>query len=613
MSQSNHHLPMHRGHIQYPTIVKGVLDNYSKNRSMIMVARSLFPPPRTKDSFDDDDNITEKSSSGGSSSSSEKNQNICDDVDIVSNNSHKKMMMMLSQNGLVFPPPRTKDSFDDEPTEKNKKLYGKDEQSYPSQMHPQQLNCHSQQQYRSLSTSNFQQRQPTFPARRTKTTFDENPPSAPATKVQQQQQQVNHRVLPSATSNTNKVVSVHRNPIIVNTINSRHILELDEDEAKLIGRGVWNNDRNHQSKQNIHRMKNSQRGSSYLTSTNLQTKILKPKPLSHKDHGRNSYRTNPQPVKEHVPKTMVDNARQVEMDWQRQWLKANGNKIQPKSDSWWMRASNMHRPKAVKSKRRTSAGSKEVHSEALSTATPIEQSRLESVPSKSTFLPNVSSSFSNNGKSGLVPHQTYRHDKGGEIDRPDRKHWKKALLGKRQREIAAGAADESIRRQHWTPEEDDMLLLAVSVNASDDENIDWDIISFEAFSGIRSRRQCKQRWGLIQPGVNNGDWTITEDEMIRAMVQTGQSWSDIAKRLGMKRTREAIRARYCEHLDPNLKKTPWEPEEDQIIFRLQSSLGNRWVEISRHLPGRTANAVKNRFYNQLKAISRPAKKLKVER
>ena len=574
----------------------------------------MFPPPRTKDSFDDD-SITYESSSG----ITEKNKNSCDDVEVVSNKSHKTMMM-LSQNGLFFPPPRTKDSFDDG---QNKELYEKDEQTYPPQIYHQQLNCNSQQQFRLLSTSNFQQRQQVFPARRTKSSFDENPPSATATEVQhqqQQQQQFDPRVLPSATSNANKFVSSHRNPVIVNTINSRHILELDEDEAKLIGRGVRKNDPNQQSmtlQQNIHRMRNRQGGPSYRTSTNVQRKILKPKPSTFKDHGQINYRTNPHPVKEPVPKSIFDGTHQMEINWQRQWLKANGDKVQPKSDSWWMRASNIHRPVAGKPKPEISTGSKVIDSKALSTSTQIEQSRPESTTLKTMCSPDVANSISKDRKNVFFSHQTSRHDKGSEfvrpgLVRPGRKHWKKALLGKRRREMAQGAADESTSYQRWTPEEDDLLSLAVSVNASDDENIDWDIISYEAFRGKRSRHQCKQRWSFIQPRVIDGDWTTTEDQVIRSMVKGGKSWSEIANRLGMKRTREAVRARYCEHLDPNLKKTPWEPEEDQIIFQLQSSLGNRWVEISRHLPGRTANAIKNRFYNQLKAISRPAKKMKVE-
>ncbi|KAA0149319.1 hypothetical protein FNF29_06024 [Cafeteria roenbergensis] len=57
-------------------------------------------------------------------------------------------------------------------------------------------------------------------------------------------------------------------------------------------------------------------------------------------------------------------------------------------------------------------------------------------------------------------------------------------------------------------------------------------------------------------------------------------------------------------LNPSLSKLPWQPEEDSAIFRLRAKLGNKWVEIASHVPGRSDNAVKNRFYSTLRRIAR---------
>ena len=99
-----------------------------------------------------------------------------------------------------------------------------------------------------------------------------------------------------------------------------------------------------------------------------------------------------------------------------------------------------------------------------------------------------------------------------------------------------------------------------------------------------------------------GSWTQQEDEqLIQAVSQLGpKKWIDIAKFVPT-RTSKQCRERWHHRLDPQIKHEPFEPWEDQVIIEKQREIGNRWAVIAHQLPGRSASAVKNRWYSGLKA------------
>merc|ERR1712072_6265 len=75
------------------------------------------------------------------------------------------------------------------------------------------------------------------------------------------------------------------------------------------------------------------------------------------------------------------------------------------------------------------------------------------------------------------------------------------------------------------------------------------------------------------------------------------------------RTGKACRERWISRLDPNINRTAFSEKEELKLMELHQEYNNKWAKIAKHLPGRTADAVKSKYIS----IRRREQKDRVDR
>ncbi|OEL35709.1 Myb-related protein Zm38 [Dichanthelium oligosanthes] len=95
--------------------------------------------------------------------------------------------------------------------------------------------------------------------------------------------------------------------------------------------------------------------------------------------------------------------------------------------------------------------------------------------------------------------------------------------------------------------------------------------------------------------TNKGAWTKEEDDRLVAYIRAhGEGcWRSLPKAAGLLRCGKSCRLRWINYLRPDLKRGNFTADEDDLIIKLHSLVGNKWSLIAARLPGRTDNEIKN--------------------
>ena len=120
---------------------------------------------------------------------------------------------------------------------------------------------------------------------------------------------------------------------------------------------------------------------------------------------------------------------------------------------------------------------------------------------------------------------------------------------------------------------------------------------------IEMEKENKRFLKKISKSKKKGNWKESEDQLLLQWVEMNgpNNWTECSKKI-KGRCGKQCRERWVNALDPRIKRGNWEEEEHTLIFDQMKTNWSSWTIISKKLPGRTENAMKNYFYSSVRRL-----------
>ncbi|KAJ7610151.1 Homeodomain-like protein [Roridomyces roridus] len=155
---------------------------------------------------------------------------------------------------------------------------------------------------------------------------------------------------------------------------------------------------------------------------------------------------------------------------------------------------------------------------------------------------------------------------------------------------------QSRERRQWTQQEDELLRQGVQQeepnNAAPSK---WHAIAQHVPN--RTNKDCRKRWyAKMSSDIVKGGWAPDEDQRLLSAIDCfGTRWSLVASMVQTRNSDQCAK-RWCDTLNPNIDRTAWSLEADELLVQAVREHGTAWTKIVQmYFPGRTGLAAKNRY------------------